>query len=491
MTKWVLRCRELAATVDAEQAFRALFGAGRRAYWLDSSMVGGPARYSVLGECAGPHADVLIDQVGPRPTPPDPDPGDAADPGDSGDPVDSVYDRLERRLAERRVDVPAELPAELACGYVGYFGYELRAHDGAPSPHRSELPDAYWMAATRYLALDHLAGRAWLVELGTADTPASWLDDAATTLAGLPATSRTDRPNPGLPNPSTPEPDPEPWLARPRETYLRDVRHCLDRLRAGDSYEVCLTNTVEMPFAGTPFEAFEAFEAYCRLRRRNPAPYAAYLRLDDLHVLSASPERFLRVDAQGYAESRPIKGTAPRGDEPVADDLARKELSASTKAQAENLMIVDLVRNDLGRVCEPGSISVPAFCSVESYATVHQLVSTVRGRLRSDVTAVRAARACFPPGSMTGAPKLSTMRILDRLETRPRGIYSGALGHFGLAGTADLSVVIRTAVIHRGRLTVGAGGAIVLDSDPADEWDEMLMKAAVPLRALVVPPCDE
>ncbi|SFG39702.1 para-aminobenzoate synthetase [Actinopolymorpha cephalotaxi] len=463
---------------DAEQAFRALFGAGRCTYWLDSAMVDGPARYSVLGECAGPHADVLTDRVAAPP---------------STTTTSTVYDRLEGRLAERRVEVPPGLPAELACGYVGYFGYELRAHDGAPSPHRSELPDAYWLAATRYVALDHLTGRAWVVELGTADTPACWLDEAAAVLADLPASG----PRPGGRDPH-PEPDPEPWLARPRDTYLRDVRHCLDRLRAGDSYEVCLTNTVQMPFVGAASEvseeaseASEAFEMYCRLRRRNPAPYAAYLRLDDIHVLSASPERFLRVDAGGYAESRPIKGTAPRGDDAAADDLARKELSASTKAQAENLMIVDLVRNDLGRVCEPGSITVPAFCSVESYATVHQLVSTVRGRLRADVTAVRAARACFPPGSMTGAPKLSTMRILDRLETRARGIYSGALGHFGLAGTADLSVVIRTAVIHRGRLTAGAGGAIVLDSDPADEWDEMLVKAAVPLRALVVPPCDD
>ncbi|MET9021206.1 anthranilate synthase component I family protein [Actinopolymorpha sp. NPDC004070] len=483
MTRWVLRCRELPAMPDAEQAFRALFGASRYAYWLDSAMsamseispmAGGSARYSVLGECAGPHADILTDRV----------PAPSVAPGTT-----TIYERLERRLADRRTDVPAGLPADLACGYVGYFGYELRAHDGAPSPHRSELPDAYWLAATRYLALDHVAGRAWVVELGTAETPACWLDTAAARLAGL-TSSAPEKPNDAVLD-GGPEPDPEPWLARPRETYLRDVRHCLDRLRAGDSYEICLTDTAELPFAGGAGETAEAFEAYCRLRRRNPAPYAAYLRLDDVHVLSASPERFLRVDAQGYAESRPIKGTSPRGDDPAADDLARKELSASTKAQAENLMIVDLVRNDLGRVCEPGSIGVPAFCSVESYATVHQLVSTVRGRLRADVTAVRAARACFPPGSMTGAPKLSTMRILDRLETRARGIYSGALGHFGLAGTADLSVVIRTAVIHRGRLTVGAGGAIVLDSDPADEWDEMLVKAAVPLRALVVPPCEE
>lgn len=455
MTSWVLHCRELTGEVDAERAFEVLFGTSRWAFWLDSSLVDGPARYSLLGDSGGPHGDVLHARI--------------ADGGSA-----TVFDELERRLAARTVQVPDGLPPALACGYVGYFGYELKAYDGVPAPHSAPLPDATWMAATRFVVIDHRDARTWVCELAGATEPARWIDGALARLRDLP---HGTAPLGGW-SVSDAGVDPEPWLVRPRQRYLTDIETCLDRLRAGESYEICLTNSVELPFDADPWLL------YRRLRRINPAPFAAYLRLGDAHVLSASPERFLAVDAERHAESRPIKGTAPRAADPGVDALLCKELATSAKTQAENLMIVDLLRNDLGRVCEPGTISVPAFLAVESYATMHQLVSTVRGRLRGGVSAVGAARACFPPGSMTGAPKLRTMRILDELEGRPRGVYSGAVGHFGLAGTADLSVVIRTAVVHGGLLTVGAGGAIVLDSDPREEYDEMLLKAAVPLRAL-------
>ncbi|GAB3420529.1 hypothetical protein GCM10027569_48780 [Flindersiella endophytica] len=427
-----MRWTRLDYEVDAERAFAGLFGASPYAFWLDSSLLQGRARHSFLGSGSGVVA---------------------------GD-----FDTLQARLDESAGVSLAGLPAELACGYVGYFGYELPAYDGVRRPHASPYPDAAWLRADRFLAVDHLERRTWLVERG--DT--GWLAEAERKLALLPSLPPVS-PSPGV--------DPEPLLLRDRAGYLADVRACLDYLRAGESYEICLTNRVELPFDGDPWTV------YRRLRRLEPAPYSAFLRLGDLHVLSASPECFLTVDAAGYATARPIKGTSPRSGDPATDLGLAKGLAGDVKTQAENLMIVDLLRNDLGRVCEPGSMSVPDLLRVESYATVHQLVSAIRGRLRSDVSPVVATRACFPPGSMTGAPKVRTMEILDALEGRARGIYSGALGCFGLAGTADLSVVIRTAVISGGLARIGAGGAIVLDSDPDAEYAEMLLKAAVPLRA--------
>ena len=228
----------------------------------------------------------------------------------------------------------------------------------------------------------------------------------------------------------------------------------------------------------------DALTVHRILRRLTPAPHAAFLRFFDLAVASASPERFLRVDRAGWVESRPIKGTRPRGRDPREDEALREALRASPKDRAENLMIVDLVRNDLGRVCALGSISVPRLMEVESYAAVHQLVSTVRGRLLPGKTALDAIRSAFPGGSMTGAPKLRTMDLIDDLEEGPRAVYSGAIGFLGLDGTADLSVVIRTAVMRGSALSIGTGGAIVALSQPEDELAETWLKADAVIRAV-------
>jgi anthranilate/para-aminobenzoate synthase component I len=216
----------------------------------------------------------------------------------------------------------------------------------------------------------------------------------------------------------------------------------------------------------------------------NPAPFACLLALPDATLVGSSPERFLKVGAEGWVESRPIKGTRPRGANPDEDRRLRAALAASAKDRAENLMIVDLVRNDLGRVCEIGSVHVPELFAIEPYQTVFQLVSTVRGRLARGADALDAVQAAFPPGSMTGAPKLAAMELLARLEPGPRGLYSGAVGYLDLRGGCDLAVTIRSIVLHGGRAFVHTGGGIVADSDSRAEWCEAEDKARALVAAL-------
>jgi len=445
-----------------EAAFVSLFGASENAFWLDSSRSGERARFSFMGDASGPLGEVVTYELG-------------AD--------ESIFECLDRRSAELRpTDVP-DLPFEFDCGFVGYLGYELKAECGYASPHQSEHPDAAFLLADRVIAFDHEEQQTYLLCLhrtDETDAAEAWCDATARRLTALRAGEKSGG-GPHLQVGPPPDFSPStPALSRTRSQYLEDVETSLDHLRAGDSYEICLTNQLSMGLDAHS----DSLDLYRRLRRANPAPFSAYLKFGDLAVLSSSPERFLRVSRGGEAEARPIKGTSRRDANPAEDALLAAALAADEKNRAENLMIVDLLRNDLGAVCEVGSVAVPQMMAVETYETVHQLVSEVRGRLRPEASTLDAVRSCFPPGSMTGAPKKRTTEILDELEGAPRGVYSGAIGWFGLGGGADLSVAIRTIVLAEGRATVGAGGAIVLQSDPEREWEEMLLKAAAPLRAI-------
>jgi len=464
--------RRLDTLPDPEAAFVSLYAESEHAFWLDSSRVGRRGRFSFMGDASGPLAQVIKHEAG------------------EGEPL---LDRLQRRLDELRPAEPPDLPFEFDCGFVGYLGYELKSECGYDSPHASEHPDAAFLLADRLVVFDHAERCTYLLTLLTkqgkegeeigADAE-RWLDTTAARLLDFPASSDGESGDPHRTLPAVVRggsPDSPPAalnLARDREQYLEDVETSLERLREGDSYEICLTNQLQLDLDVDPLDLYRA------LRKANPAPFAAYLRLGDLTVLSSSPERFLHVSQAGKAEARPIKGTSRRGATPDEDAQLAAALAADEKNRAENLMIVDLLRNDLGAVCEVGSVEVPEMMAVESYETVHQLVSSVRGRLRPDVSALDAVRSCFPPGSMTGAPKRRTTEILDGLEGAARGVYSGAIGWFGLGGAADLSVAIRTIVLAGGRAAVGAGGAIVLGSDPEREYEEMLLKAAAPLRAV-------
>jgi para-aminobenzoate synthetase component 1 len=266
-------------------------------------------------------------------------------------------------------------------------------------------------------------------------------------------------------------------LARP--DYLRCVERAKDYIAAGDIYQVNLSQRFHARTDVT------AADLYLVLRETNPAPLAAYLDIGEAQILSSSPERFLRMSGR-HVQTRPIKGTRPRTGDEAKDQVAARELMMSAKDQAELVMITDLERNDLGRVCEFGSVRVPELVRLEEYATVFHLVSTVEGRLRQNISHVEALRACFPGGSITGAPKIRAMEIIDELEPHARGIYTGAIGYFGFNGESDFNIAIRT-MIQKGRdLYFHAGSGIVADSDPAGEFDETLAKARGMIEALRV-----
>jgi para-aminobenzoate synthetase len=460
--------RTMETWCDPEAAFIALYGERDHAVWLDSSRADpGLARFSFMGAPDGPLGQVVSYDVASRVVTVD-------DAGGREELHESVLDYCGRELARLGADAP-ELPFDFTCGFAGYLGYELKAELGGELVHRSPLPDAKLLFCDRVIAFDHHKQRVHLVALadvGAAPAAEAWL---AATEAELEAIAR--RPPPASPPP--PAAAALRFAAREsRAAYLANIAACKREIFEGESYEICLTTELHSDGAIEPVAAYRA------LRARNPAPHAALLRLGDLSVLSSSPERFLRVDRERIVESKPIKGTAARAAHPVEDAYRGAALRDDEKSRAENLMIVDLVRNDLGRVCALGSVDVPALMAVESYATVHQLVTTVRGRLRDDATAIDCIRAAFPGGSMTGAPKLRTLEIIDRLEGGPRGVYAGALGFLSVNGTADLSIVIRTLVASRHGLALGAGGAIVAASDADAEHDEMVLKARAVLEAV-------
>jgi para-aminobenzoate synthetase len=453
--------RRLETWCEPEAVFGTLYGDHDHAVWLDSATEGpGLGRFSFVGAPDGPLGEVVRYDVGTR---------SLAVERHSGRKLraESVLDYCRDRLARLRTDAP-ELPFDFTCGFAGYLGFELKAECGARPAHASPLPDAALMLCDRLIAFDHAERHVYLLALadpsGT-EAARAWLATTAERLGEIACEP------PPLPPPPAPPGTLRFELHDSPETYLANIAACRREIIEGETYEVCLTTELRSDGSLDPLRAYRA------LRARNPAPFAALLRLGEQSVLSSSPERFLRVDRDGVVESRPMKGTAARVAEPFEDACRAAELRRDKKTRAENLMIADLVRNDLGRVSALGTVEVPGLMVVEPYATVHQMVTVVRGRLSEGFDAIDCLRAAFPPGSMTGAPKLRTLEIIDRIEGRPRGVYSGVLGFFAVNGTADLNVVIRTLVASRDGLTIGAGGAIVAASDPEAELEEMLLKA--------------
>jgi anthranilate synthase component 1 len=389
--------------------------------------------------------------------------------------VGGVLDALRAELAGEPPDADDDAPA-FRLGLVGWLGYELRSETmGVDATRASRYPVASFLRVTRAVAVT-ASGEASLLALGNAweGELASWRDAIATLIArigGVP----TEKPRT---NGQSPEGERTTRWRDTRDEYIAKIAACQDAIREGEAYQLCLTSEVEVT------GDFNPLDTYLTLRAASPTHHGALVRIGGVSLLSSSPERFLEVDPDGAVRTHPIKGTRPRSLDPELDARLSDELLGSEKERAENVMIVDLMRNDLARVSEVGSVTVPSLLDVESYAQVHQLVSTVQGRLRAGLTGIDAIAACFPAGSMTGAPKQRATEILDRLEGRARGLYAGAFGYLGFDGRVDLAMTIRSIVLDEVGATVGAGGVITALSVPSEEWDEAQLKAAALLRAL-------
>ncbi len=380
-------------------------------------------------------------------------------------------------------------------GAAGYLGYDWGATlERVPRPRYADgaIPDMMLGVYDWVIAWDHGARRAWIIATGLPAQGRARVERAARRLGFVQerladgrTAGRADREprRSGRPAvrpcaPSYPVPD-VPGLRSnfTRAGYLDAVARVIKYVRAGDIFQANLSQRFQAPLAGTPLDLYD------RLRGRNPAPFSAYLDCGEFVVASSSPERFLRVE-EGRVEARPIKGTRPRGVEPEEDAALAVALAESEKDRAENVMIVDLVRNDLSRVCRPGSVRAPELFTVEQYATVQHLVSTVVGDLEPGYDGLDLLRAAFPGGSVTGAPKVRAMQIIAELEPTPRGVYCGAIGYWSVTGALDTSIAIRTCLVRGAEVCFHAGGGIVADSDPAAEYAETLDKARGVIAAL-------
>jgi para-aminobenzoate synthetase component I len=419
----------------------------------------------------------------------------------SGDALET----LRALLAPFAADPVSGLPP-FQGGAAGYLAYDWgRVHERIPAPRHDDLsvPDVVLGVYDWVLAWDHETSKAWLVSTGLLEvSPAARARRAADRAAAVMGRLRSSEiVEPVLPQAPLVRPAAlttpmaptyaisEEW-SDPRlelrssfthEGYLDAVAKVREYIFAGDIFQANLSQRFDAPLAEPPWSL------YCRLRTQNAAPFAAFLDFPEAVVLSASPERFLHVDIHGHVETRPIKGTRPRGVGPEHDAALGLALTASAKDRAENLMIVDLLRNDLSRVCAPGTVRVPELFALEHYATVHHLVSTVVGDLAPGEDALSLLRAAFPGGSITGAPKVRAMEIIAELEPSERGVYCGAIGYWSLTGSLDCSIAIRTAVAAAGRVYFSAGGGIVSDSDPEQEYRETLDKARGMIDALRMP----
>ncbi|MCY0906501.1 chorismate-binding protein [Arthrobacter sp. H14-L1] len=508
-----LQVHRVDAYPDQEMLFEALYGSSAHAVWLDSSDAaavratdpadpgawggdpGTPSRFSIMADDGGGYGQYA--RHGGGMTRISSGAVTTRVPGPFFRWLDTVWGR-------RAVRAPEDYECGFTLGWLGYLGYELKRETGgadAAGPGTAgRADDAALIFAGRAVVVDHARRCVYLLTLGGTSNAVDPADPAATEVDAWLAAARE-----AIAAHSGKDPAVHAQVAQGQAVHAQAQDHplapvftCRDtetqykakialaqaQIAEGNSYEICLTTSLTAHSTA----AVDPWRTYRQLRRGNPAPFASYLHFGNVALAGTSPERFLRITADGTMRAEPIKGTRRRDADPARDVALKAELANSAKDRAENIMIVDLLRNDLAHFAVPDSLAVLRLCAVESYATVHQMVSTIEAQLRPGATRTEAVAAAFPAGSMTGAPKISTMAILDELEGAPRGAYSGAVGYFSLTGAADLSVTIRTLVLEAtgdgARLSLGVGGAITADSAPHEEWLEVQAKAFGVLQAI-------
>ena len=391
------------------------------------------------------------------------------------------FDILKTLLSKYRLVTPPDLPPFMG-GAVGYFAYDLKHFvEKLPSQSKDDtnIPLCYLAFYDTVIIFDHLKDNVWIASTG--------LPEESEHLKRIRAKARLDEFCRKLGTTKKSAASSPPAFTKQgiielksnftKEDYIRAVLKAKEYIAAGDIYQVNLSQRFSARIATPPFALYKI------LRTLNPAPFAAYLNFGGITVISSSPERFLRISGRSV-ETRPIKGTRPRGEGRVEDERFKNELLKSTKDRAELVMIVDLERNDLGRVCEYGTVRVPEVITLETYATVFHLVSTITGKLKADKDHIDCIKACFPGGSITGAPKIRSMEIIDELEPTQRKIYTGSIGYLGFNQQTDLNIVIRTMLYCDDTVQFQVGGGIVADSDPTLEYEETLHKGKALMDAL-------
>lgn len=375
-----------------------------------------------------------------------------------------VYDYLKGKLAQYQIDNPTNLP--FVGGAIGYFSYDFGCREEQVAMTATEVvtvPDAYFVFYDNAILVDHSTKEVFVTGLGIREDAQQSVDGIIAQIANIPCERL-------CPNSSKSEPAPVFQSPFSSEAYQKTIERMRTYIREGHIYIANLTHTFQSRFQNHPLLTYET------LRKRNPAPFSAFLPLHGFSVLCSSPERFLKV-TNGQVETRPIKGTIPRGSTPEEDARNKKRLEASEKDKSELLMIVDLERNDLSKVCKPGSVKVTELFQIEAFATVFHLVSTVVGTLDDSYTAVDCLKAAFPGGSITGAPKKRAMEIIDELEATRRNLYTGCIGYFGFDGAADFNIIIRSILLKDETAYIGVGGGITWESEPKQEYEETIAKA--------------